>query len=118
MGMVQVIDDTHVAHAFGAKRLDHGDQVLRAAEPAAMVIEGDLTALRGARLANRLEPGDLGRDAGSLFGVILGRARTALPHDPELRVNVMPTEQRECRLRLVVQDRREPPPLQGNPMLL
>ena len=118
MGVVQVIDDPHVAHPCGAQRLDHSDEVLRPTEPAAMVVEGDLAPLGGARLANRLEPGDLGGDAGPLLGRILGRTRTTLPHHPKLRVDVMPTEERERGFRLVVQDRREPPTLEFDPMLL
>ena len=118
MGVVQVIDDAHVAHPFGAQGLDHGDQVLRATEPTAMVIKGDLAALGRARLADRPESGDLGDDAGPLVGRILDGDRATLPHDPEPRADVMPAKERERGLGLVVQDRREPPPLEFDPVLL
>ena len=118
MGVVEVVDDADVAHAFGAKGLDHGEEVLGAAKPTAMIVEGDRAALRRARLADRLEPGDFGRHARPLVGGVLDGDRTTLPHHPELGVDIMPAKEGERGLRLVVQGRRKPPTLEFDSLLL
>ena len=72
-----VIDDADVGHAAGAQLLDDGDLILRLAEPAAVIVEGDAAIDSRRGVCDGAEAFHLGGNACSLFIGRLGRIAAA-----------------------------------------
>ena len=115
---MQVIDDADILHALRLQSLHHRKEVLGFAEPIPMVIQAHLAALRGAGVADGLEPGHLCGDARLLIRRVFRQQGTAIAHHPQLWVHVMLTEKCQGLLGLVIQDRWEPPTRELDTVLL
>ena len=120
VAVVQVVDHADVPHTRRLEPLDDGDLVLRLAEPAAVVVEGERTADPPGLGGEGLE---LGRGRGDP-PFLLGSAHPVTPQveqDPELRLDAVPLEQVENDPRFAIEltrchpegIERDPVPLEG-----
>ena len=119
MAVMLVVDDADIRDrgVAGTQGFDDLDLILRLAEPAAVVVEADVTANLFSGLGYGADPRRFGRHAGFLLVGV--RRRAPSPAHPQARRHAVPLEDRENQLRLVVELARKPPgdkldPLRGN----
>ena len=99
-----VVDDANVGQL---QLLNDRDLVLGFAEPAAVVVEGDLATNLRRRFGNRANAARLGDDTRPLIGLVLRWSSAA--GDPQLRSHLVLLEHGERQLGFVIERRRDPP---------